>query len=67
MINGYENKETYARFNHLIDMVRGNMPKVSWDKLTDKTKKLYLEEAEVAEYQITTEDVSQIETLLGAI
>lgn len=67
MLNGYENKETYARFNHLIDMVRGNMPKVAWDKLTDKTKKLYLDEAEVAEYVITKEDVSQIETMIGTI
>lgn len=67
MLDGYENKETFARFNHLIDVVRGNMPKVSWDNLNDKTKKLYLNEAEVAEYVITTEDVSQIEKLIGTI
>ena len=61
MIEGFEDKEAFARFNFIIDKVRGNSPFVKWENLPNDEKEMYLKEAEVAEYVITKEDCEDIE------
>lgn len=64
MKNGFDTIETYARMNHLIDVIRGNMFPAKFSELTDEYKQMYIEEAKVADYIITEEDINQIEPII---
>jgi hypothetical protein len=63
-MNGFDSQETYARMNHLIDVIRGNMSPTKWTELTEEFKEMYLEECKVAEYLITEEDLNQLEPII---
>lgn len=67
MVNGYENGLAYARMNYIIDVIRGNVPFIKWESLDEDMKKMYMEEAAIAEYVITVEDIEQLETKLKRI
>lgn len=64
MINGFENEEAFAKMNHFIDIVRGNVPAKKWKSLDKRFSSMYLDEAKVASYVITNEDMDQIEEYL---
>jgi hypothetical protein len=64
MKNGFDTEEAYARMNYLIDVIRGNMPYVEFYKLADEHKQMYLEEADVADYVITEDDMDQLEAII---
>ena len=65
MINSYESLEVYARMNYLIDVVRGNLPPLTWELLAEDLKKMYIEEAKIAEYVITDADMNNIESFMN--
>jgi hypothetical protein len=67
MIEGFEDKEAFARFNFIIDKVRGNGPFCTWGNLSDEEKQMYMDEAEVAEYVITKEDCRDIEDKINTL
>lgn len=64
-IEGYDSLEAYARMNYLIDVVRGNLPFLPWNKLSDNMRAMYMEEAGIAEYIITEADMDNIESYIG--
>lgn len=64
MIEGFEDIESLARMNYLIDVARGNMSSIGWAKLDEDTKKLYIEEAIKCEYVITSMDLNYLERMM---
>lgn len=65
MIQGYENLETFARMNYLIDVVRGSLPPITWELLSNDIKDMYREEATIAEYVLTDADINNFETFMN--
>jgi len=64
MIEGFENKEAFARFNYIIDIVRGNNIPIQWKLLPQTEKDIYLRESEIAEYVITEDDCDDLEQFI---
>jgi len=67
MNSGFEDDLAFARMNYLIDVVRGNVPPKKWWVLDTEMKNMYLEEAKVATYVITTDDVDNIESFMNLV
>jgi hypothetical protein len=64
MKNGFDTEEAYARMNHLIDVIRGNMFPAKFSELTKEYQKIYLDEAKIADYVITEDDMDQLEEII---
>jgi hypothetical protein len=65
MINGFDSVEAYARMNHIVDICRGNLLYTSWEDLPDEVRQSYMNEAEVAEYVLTVDDMKDISICLS--
>ncbi len=61
---GFESKESYARFNFLVDKLKGCAEKVKWEDLSDDVKQMYFDEAESADYMIEDSVIDLFEIIL---